>query len=75
MIFLPSSAVATAAFLTLSGLIRGRHGRSQSLLLIAAGVLLLATCAMLMIYGRPLAVYSRILADISQMTIHLYGLL
>jgi hypothetical protein len=49
------------AFLTLSGLIRGRHSRSHSLLLIAVGLLLLTVCAMLMIYGGPLGLYSRIL--------------
>jgi len=48
-------------FLTLSGLTRGRRGRSHSLLLIAIGVLLLTIFAMLMIYGRPLGLYSRIL--------------
>jgi hypothetical protein len=49
------------AFLTLSGLIRRRHSRSYSLLLIAVGVLLLAIFAMLMICGEPLGLYSRIL--------------
>jgi hypothetical protein len=48
-------------FLMLTGLIRGRHSRSHSLLLIAVGVLLLTICAMLIIYGRPLGLYSRIL--------------
>jgi hypothetical protein len=46
------------AFLTLSGLIRRRHSRSHSLLLIAVFMLLLTSCAMLMIYGRPLGWYS-----------------
>jgi hypothetical protein len=49
------------AFLALSGLIRRRHSRSHSLLLIAVGVLLLTICALLMIYGRPLGWYARIL--------------
>ena len=49
------------AFLTLSGLIRGRHSRTHSLLLTAVGMLLLTVCAMLMIYGRPLGLYSLIL--------------
>jgi hypothetical protein len=48
------------AFLALSGLVRRRHRRSHSLLLITIGVLLLTICAMLMIYGRPLGLYSRI---------------
>jgi hypothetical protein len=48
-------------FLTLSGLIRRRHSQSHSLLLITIGVLLLATCAMLMVYGKSLGLYALIL--------------